>query len=97
MPSKSETDYRKALRRAAEQRTRASEEAGMPISKADLAELFNYVDASLSGDCDHTLRYTREFLSSRQLPEASVIPWLAEYGGYCDCEVLSNVEERWGS
>jgi hypothetical protein len=28
---------------------------------------------------------------------ATVIPWLREQGGYCDCEVLANVEERWGT
>ena len=40
----------------------------------------------------------RAFLESaivQNLPEATVIPWLGEYGGYCDCEVLANVEQEW--
>jgi len=97
MPSKSETDRRKALRRAAEQGTRNAEEARMPISRADLKRLFDHLEAALASGCDHTLRFTRQFLASRQLPEAIITPWLSEYGGFCDCEVLANVEERWGN
>jgi hypothetical protein len=31
------------------------------------------------------------------MPVAMVIHWLRDQGGYCDCEVLANVEERWGN
>ena len=96
MSSKSEIERRKALHRAAEQQARSAEEARMPISKAELAQLFEHLDAALAGGCEHTLRFTRAFLASRQLPEATIVPWLGEYGGFCDCEVLANVEERWG-
>ncbi len=27
---------------------------------------------------------------------ANRVAWLAEYGGGCDCEVIANVEDRWG-
>jgi hypothetical protein len=96
MPSKAETDRRKALRRAAEQCSRSSDEARIPISRADLAQLFAHLDIVLSKGCAHTLAHTREFLNTHKLPESAILPWLAEYGGYCDCEVLANVEERWG-
>ena len=42
------------------------------------------------------MRLTQQFLASRSILPESVIPWLGRYGGYCDCEVLDNVEERWG-
>jgi hypothetical protein len=96
MSSQSEIDRRKALRREAEERARADEEARMPMSKAQLAELFDHLDVALGKGCDHTLRFTRAFLSGHDLSEAAIVPWLAEYGGYCDCEVLANVEEHWG-
>jgi hypothetical protein len=35
------------------------------------------------------------FLAERGLDAAAVIPWLRESGGYCDCEVLANVEDEW--
>ena len=67
----------------------------MPISRAHLTELFGHLDSALKNGCDHTSRFTEAFLRSHSLPEATILPWLREYGGYCDCEVLANVEERW--
>jgi hypothetical protein len=67
----------------------------MPISRPHLAELFAHLDGALKEGCDHTSRFTVAFLRSRGLPEATILPWLQDYGGYCDCEVLANVEERW--
>ncbi len=69
----------------------------MPLSRADLRDLFDFLDERLTTSaCDHTLAHTRAFLVQRSLPEDAVLPWLAEYGGYCDCEVLMNVESEWG-
>lgn len=93
-PSKHE---RKALLRALKQRQRAEAERRVPLSLADLAALFDFLDERLDGSpCDHTLVLTREFLVERDLPQDHVVPWLAEYGGHCDCEVLANVESEWG-
>lgn len=96
MPSKSEIQRRKEITREIAQRERAEAEARMPISKIDLDDLFNHLDIALSTGCDHTLRFTRGFLQTRALDESTIVPWLGEYGGYCDCEVLNNVEETWG-
>ncbi len=79
-------------------------EARMPISKSDLKALLDAVDEGCFKEregspvclCDHTLRCTREFLRSRSLSEDQIIPWLAEHGGHCDCEVVYNVGECWG-
>lgn len=78
------------------QKQRAEAEARMPISKADLRALFDYLDDALpTHGCDRSLRLTTSFLQSRALNPASVLPWLGEYGGFCDCEVLANVEDAW--
>lgn len=73
----------------------------MPISKADLHDLFNLLEKTLferrDGKilcyCDHTLRRSREFLRSRSLPEDIITEWFGEYGGFCDCEVAYNVAD----
>ena len=96
MADKSEVQRRKELRRVAEAKQRASEEAGLPVPKETLWALFDYLDESLAGGCDHSLRLTEQFLISREIQPESVVPWLGECGGFCDCEVLFNVEERWG-
>lgn len=75
----------------------------MPISKANLRDLFQLLDGTLferrGGKiwcyCDHTLRRSREFLHSRSLPEDIIVEWLGEYGGFCDCEVALNVTDYW--
>ncbi|MBO9829518.1 DUF2695 domain-containing protein [Xanthomonas sp. A2111] len=51
---------------------------------------------SLAVGCDHSLRLTEQFLESREIRPELLVAWLGEYGGFCNCEVLSNVEERWG-
>jgi len=96
MASESEIERRKLLRREVEDRAHAEEVARMPISRSQLAEMFEHLDHALVDGCDHTNRFTLAFLRSNGLAEATVVPWLAEYGGFCDCEVLANVEEHWG-
>lgn len=68
----------------------------MPISKKDLRDLFNYLDRYEAVACDHSLRQTIEFLEKRGLDPRVIVPWLHQYGGFCDCEVLFNVEGKWG-
>ena len=95
MPSKAEKERRSALLKATLKRENAKAESRMPITKPLLAALFDYLDNALETGCDHTLAHTRAFLKSHKIDETAVIPWLAEFGGYCDCEVLANVEESW--
>lgn len=95
MPSKAEQESRKAMVRKIAQRQRADVVASMPITRDQLAQLFEHLDGALSAGCDHSLKLTRQFLRARGLSEAAIVPWLGEYGGYCDCEVLANVEQEW--
>ena len=44
--------------------------------------------------CDHSLTFTREFLETQKVDVESVLDWIINEGGGCDCEVLYNVEER---
>ena len=95
MPSKAEQERRKALVREVAQRQRAKVKAAMPLSPERLSGLFDYLDDALAGGCDHSLKLTRQFLQAHSLPESTVVPWLGSHGGYCDCEVLANVEQEW--
>ncbi len=97
MASQAERDRRRALVREIADRKRQEAEARMPLSKEDLAALFNHLDQALVEGCDHSLRLTRAFLASRSLAADKIVLWLGEYGGFCDCEVLANVEDSWPS
>ncbi|WCE05530.1 DUF2695 domain-containing protein [Pseudoxanthomonas sp. JBR18] len=95
MHSKTEQERRKPIVREIAERQRAETIASMPTSQDQLSQLFDYLDSALAVACDHSLKLTRQFLQTYGLPEATVIPWLGEHGGYCDCEVLANVEQGW--
>jgi hypothetical protein len=57
--------------------------------------LFDYLDEKLSeNDCDDTNNLTKEYLNGIGLENSeNVLEWLREHNGYCDCEILANVEE----
>jgi hypothetical protein len=44
--------------------------------------------------CDDKLRLTKQFANEQQISFEILEEWLGEHGGYCDCEVLANVEEQ---
>jgi hypothetical protein len=67
-----------------------------PISDALLDSLFEAVDAQVENSgCDHTLRFTQAWIAENKQPEAEILAWLREHGGFCDCEVLSNSADHW--
>jgi len=60
-----------------------------------LTELFKYLGERLEqGRCDNTMRLATDFLhESDECDDCEeALEWLAERGGFCDCEVLLNVE-----
>lgn len=67
---------------------------GLPADESIFCNLFDYLDIQLSTKgCNHTTDLTRAFLVERGISnQAQVIEWLADNGGFCDCEVLANVE-----
>ena len=78
----------------AEQRQQA--QAAFPIASAFLQSLFEHVEARVGSEgCDHTYRFTNEWLFDHQLPSIPVLAWLAEHGGFCDCEVVANARDHW--
>jgi hypothetical protein len=85
-----------ALKKAWREQEQKKLADSIPIPHADLKELFDYLDRENPPPCDHTLRETIEFLQKKKLSVERVVPWLREHGGYCDCEVIYNVEEKFG-
>ncbi|GEO02522.1 hypothetical protein AAE02nite_01860 [Adhaeribacter aerolatus] len=67
----------------------------LPISAGQFKELFTFLDEQLEQEgCDDTLFITKSYLGSKGIEQENVIAWLEENGGFCDCEVLANVEEK---
>lgn len=68
---------------------------GLPVDEIIFPELFDFLDSQLGKNgCNHTTRLTKTFLDKKGVSNAAqVIDWLADNGGFCDCEVLANVED----
>lgn len=96
MPSKEEKARSKAMVKEIADKEFDEEVRKMPISKSNLKELFDYLGRPNPPPCGHTFKETIEFLEKHNLNKDVIIPWLNEYGGYCDCEVIFNVDDKWG-
>jgi|SRR5215471_4424252 len=88
---KEERKRRKELLLEIRIRKRERANAELPAPLPVLLGLFQWLDAHSDTDCDGTLRFTLEYCRSKGLDEEKLAEWAAEYGGYCDCEVLANV------
>ncbi len=91
---KDERLHRRTILHQLKEKERMQFIASVPAPKSLVRELFEYLDRS-DDPCDATLSQTLGFLKERGLPEERVVPWLEDHGGYCDCEVLYNVEDVW--
>jgi hypothetical protein len=91
----SKNPHKAALKKAWQEQERQKLIASIPIPHKDLRDLFDHLDRG-GVECDHTLRETTEFLRARGLDVERVVAWLREYGGFCDCEVIYNVDEKFG-
>lgn len=95
MPDKNEIERRKQIKRELREKARLEFEQSLPISRVDFQNLFDFLDEKLSNqECDDDLTFTYEFLEKNEFKNIEEIEnWLKNNGGYCDCEVLYNVEE----
>ena len=91
-----EKQKRKEARKVLAQKELDSFRASLPMEEKCFVALFHFLDKALQEcPCDHTLRHTTCFLTENKVSDIEkVITWLTSHGGYCDCEVLNNVEEQ---
>ena len=84
-------DRKRQLKAQAKAQERATFIASFPLASDQLREMFEYLDRDDAPPCDHTLQDTESYLLSRNISPESVVPWLLNHGGGCDCEVVLNV------
>ena len=90
-----EMESRNAMKKVLKNQEKAEFLNSLPISISVLQELFRYIELKLAkNNCDNSLKFTLEFTKDNYLPEIKLIEWLEYNGGYCDCEVLANIEEQ---
>ena len=81
------------LKQAYKEQQKQTDRQVMLLDAESLDDLLDRLDAQLSdAGCDDTLRLTRPWAVDRGLDADAIAASLAEFGGYCDCEVLANVD-----
>ncbi|MDR1974445.1 MAG: DUF2695 domain-containing protein [Bacteroidales bacterium] len=93
--NKEEKQRRKILLENIRINTKKQFEDNLPMSLDKFKKLFDYFDKELSeNECDDTNKLTQNYLNSiGQNNIENILEWLANHNGYCDCEILANVEE----
>ncbi|MBC5773157.1 DUF2695 domain-containing protein [Pontibacter sp. KCTC 32443] len=95
MKTNEEKDRQKQLRAELKIKEKENFLNSLPIPADQFKELFDFLDEKLEQDgCDDTLSLTKSYLDKQGIENEKVVSWLEENGGYCDCEVLANVEEK---
>lgn len=95
MSEQSDQDKRKEILRQLKQKEKTDFFNSLPMYKDSFRELFDFLDKNLGDGCDDDLTLTTKFLEDKGIKNIEqIIVWLKHNGGYCDCEVLANVEER---
>jgi hypothetical protein len=70
--------------------------AAFPVADPVLESLFDFVESNVDDHgCNHSLRFTTQWISEHEQPEKPILEWLAAHGGYCDCEVAANAADHW--
>ncbi|GAB5541571.1 MAG: DUF2695 domain-containing protein [Sandaracinaceae bacterium] len=94
--SEMDEKQKKELSRQWRAEQRAKARAVFPILPDRLRAMFDMLDRELPiHGCDHTRRLTERWLEDNHLPVAAVFGWLDDQsGGFCDCEILANVEQQ---
>jgi hypothetical protein len=67
----------------------------LPVDENIFQELFDTLDQELPKQkCNHTPFLTIAFLEKNDISNVNeVLDWLNENGGFCDCEILANIED----
>lgn len=95
MNGQSEKDKRKEILRQLKEKEKAAFYSSLPMAKDIFQQLFDHLDENLGDECDDELTLTTQFLQEKGIENIDkVVEWLNNNGGYCDCEVLANVEEK---
>lgn len=62
------------------------------LSASQLADLHSVLEKKLTGGCSHLLVESRAWSEHNDVPWPELNRGLRALGGFCDCEVLANIE-----
>jgi hypothetical protein len=88
-------DRKRELKRAFKNEKRARAQGALFLDEDQLNQLLNFLDERLPElGCDHSARLTRTWATESGVDPDALASSLEQFGGFCDCEVLANVERE---
>lgn len=86
---------KKKILKELKERKKINFENSLPMSRDLFVQLFDFLDKKLTdNDCSGKPSFTMEFLIQKNIECEPILSWLSEHGGYCDCEISYNTEEK---
>ena len=68
----------------------------LPAGQETIGELLNYLEDQLyDEECNHSLRYSMQFMMENRLSFPKLTGWLNDNGGHCDCKVMEQIAPEW--
>ena len=68
----------------------------LPDAQETISELLNYLEDELyDKECNHSLRYSMQYMMKKNLNFPKLTGWLNDNGGYCDCKVMEQIAPEW--
>ena len=85
----------KALKKVYKERELKAFKESLPMKEVDFFPLFDFLDSELQKNgCQHDFSLLESYCKEKGLDFSVLAEWLKEQGGFCDCEILANVEEQ---
>ncbi|NDV94296.1 DUF2695 domain-containing protein [Dysgonomonas sp. 521] len=86
---------KKAMKKAFKEKEMREFRESLPMKETDFLPLFDFLDNELTQtECAGNLSLLEKYCAKEKLDFISLKEWFRKYGGYCDCEILGNVEEQ---
>ncbi len=68
----------------------------LPAGQFDIEDLFDFLEAKFEKEeCNHSLRYSMQYIMENRLNFPKLTAWLQQNGGYCDCKVIKEIAPVW--
>jgi hypothetical protein len=86
---------KKALKKAFKEAELKAFRETLPMKEDDFLPLFDFLDSELSeNECKNDFTLLESYCKQNKLDFHSLAQWFRGQGGYCDCEIIANVEEQ---
>lgn len=86
---------KKAMKKAFKEKAMNDFKESLPIKDIEFLPLFEFLENELDeNDCSGDFALLEKYCKEKKIDFSTLSAWLREHGGFCDCEILGNIEER---